>query len=176
MSKPELPPKPNQNIPDTRNSNYPLPDNTNLLPLSTLEDLSSIYGDHLKDYVVRFEGCSDIQTGCEKLKTELQELSQEFEVLEARKEQLSSLLDDVNNLQKEHESYREELNHLISTTYGNDAMENKTEVELSMLESQATALESKNDLPIDQFIQRHVKLRQQYHVKRGLLHSWQHTD
>ncbi|SCU86325.1 LANO_0C07602g1_1 [Lachancea nothofagi CBS 11611] len=172
VERPELPPKPGNNAVETAANAVPLPESVNLLPVKAIEELTSTHRDKLKDYVMRFENCADIRAGSQQLKDELQVLLQEFESIQARREKVMTKFSFVKGLESEYEASWETLNGLISTRYGENALRDRMKSDLGMLNSQATALESNHDLGMDQFIQQHLELKEIYHLKRQLLHSW----
>ncbi|SCV00107.1 LAME_0G07558g1_1 [Lachancea meyersii CBS 8951] len=176
MNTPELPPKATHDaVPNTTGDDLRLPENCSLLPAKVIEQMVSDHREYLRDYVMRFEDCKDVLEETSELKKELLLLLEQFENTEERRERFRAKLSDLDSLEKKYETSWAKLNTLMNSTYSNPALTRRMQKELQKLESQATALESDRGLDIDEFIKKHLELRQQYHTKKEILLVWKQS-
>ncbi|SCU87059.1 LAFA_0E04456g1_1 [Lachancea sp. 'fantastica'] len=174
MERPDLPPKgAPKSASSTSRDDCELPENINLLPAKVIAQLASEDREHLKDYVMRFEDCKDVENGSSELVKRLKLLMKGFRSTEERRERLKQSLSETKELEKDYETNWTKLNNLMATTYSDEALGLKMKKELEDLDHRAAALESNRGLDIDDFIAQYLEIRQQHHAKREMLCSWQ---
>ncbi|SCW04196.1 LAFE_0H08196g1_1 [Lachancea fermentati] len=172
MEKPQLPPKPDDWKPEQHFTDVDLPDKIHLLRSEDVQDLLTKYSDKLQQFILRFHSCESIKEDAANEKEKLNQLLEEFKDLDCRRQRVAKSLGEYKVLETQYITKWQELHHLMSTVFSNNALTRQLQSDLHDLEEKSHNVNKKSQLDIDEFLDTYVKLRTNYHLQREKLETW----
>ncbi|KAL3234897.1 Protein SRN2 [Nakaseomyces bracarensis] len=152
-----------------------LPANINLLSSQEILDMINHHRDQIQLYVARLNPLDTTREEVLNMKEQFKTLESKFAKLEDDKLALQDQIAELVILESEYTKKFQDLQSLIRDNFGEPVLKAKLESRIKELEQQSDSVElkAKKDLDLDDFVSTYMALRQDYHLQKEKLITWE---